>query len=217
MGYNRQAPQSKIFLMVMVAAIVLAVFFFFLLLYGLQRPLPPAGHTVLIDDQLITTGLNPALEVRVLDPPPAPQVVEAEAPAEEEAPAEPAEPETTEETPAEPEPVPAITGVDPVIFIDYRVQPGDTLYRISSNRIDTSISLMARYNISAKDLVVDRVIRLPIGNPNYCPGRRPYAVREGDTAFRVARRFNMSLDDLRSVNNLDENATIYVATIICVP
>jgi LysM repeat protein len=155
--------------------------------------------------------------VYVLDPTPAPQVVESEETTEAETEAAPAATEPPQETEAESQPAPVVTSIDPVIFIDYRVQPGDTLYRISSNRIDTSISLMARYNISAEDLVVDRVIRLPIGNPDYCINRRPYAVREGDTAFSVARRFNISLDDLRAVNNLDANATIYVATIICLP
>jgi LysM repeat protein len=217
MDYNRQAPQSRIALVVIILAIVLAVIFFFVLVYALQRPLPPAGQAVLVNDQWITTNLNPALEVRVLEPAPPPPAQVFEAETQEEPPAEPEpEPEPVVEAPAEPAP-PAPASVDSIIFIDYHVQPGDTLYSISRNRIDTNISLMSRYSISAKSLVVNDIIRLPIGNPDYCTSRRPYAVREGDTAFSIARRFNISLDDLRAVNNLDANATIYVATIICLP
>lgn len=106
---------------------------------------------------------------------------------------------------------------DSIIFTSYTVQGSDTLYSISSSRMDTSIALMSRFNISAEDIVAGNVIQLPIGNPAYCPSSRPYAVGEGDTAFSVARRFGTTHDTLKAMNNLDANYTIRLAEIICVP
>jgi LysM repeat protein len=118
-------------------------------------------------------------------------------------------------------PLPA-TAVPPptvakIIFIDYLVQQGDTLYSITQ-RIDTSIALMADKGLSQASLNPGQVIRLPIGNPEYCAGRgRPYAVGEGDTAFNISQRFNTTPENLRTTNSLNEAYTVKVADIICVP
>ena len=104
-----------------------------------------------------------------------------------------------------------------IIFIDYMVQQGDTLYSVS-NRLDTSIALMAEHGLSDTSLVPGQVIRLPIGNPEFCAGRgRPYAIGEGDTAYNLSQRFNTTPQNLQSLNGLDANFTIRTADIICVP
>ena len=119
--------------------------------------------------------------------------------------------------PADTQAATAAPGVAKVIFIDYAVQQGDTLYSVSE-RIDTSIALMAEHGISQTSLVPGQVIRLPIGNPDFCAGRgRPYAVGEGDTAFNIGQRFNTTPQNLQSVNGLDANFTVRTADIICVP
>ena len=112
---------------------------------------------------------------------------------------------------------PAAPAVEKIIFQNYQVQQGDTLYSISQ-RIDTSIALMADKGISQANLVPGQTISLPIGNPDYCAGRgRPYAVGEGDTAFNISQRFNTSPENLQAINGLDANYTIRIADIICVP
>ncbi len=111
---------------------------------------------------------------------------------------------------------PGPPAVEPVIFVSYTVQPGDTLYSIST-RQDTSISLMARFGISSVNMVPGTVIQLPIGNPAYCPGNLPYAVAEGDTAFSIAAKCGTTVQELQRINNLDANFTVYSASIICVP
>ncbi len=119
--------------------------------------------------------------------------------------------------PADTQAATAAPGVAKVIFIDYAVQQGDTLYSVSE-RIDTSIALMAEHGISQTSLVPGQVIRLPIGNPDFCAGRgRPYAVGEGDTAFNIGQRFNTTPQNLQSINGLDANFTVRTADIICVP
>ena len=145
---------------------------------------------------------------RVEDAPPDEQVVEVT-----ETPVVTPVPTTAEQATA----VPATPAVEKVIFDNYTVQPGDTLSSISQ-RIDTSIALMADRGISQASLVPGQSILLPIGNPQYCAGRgRPYAVGEGDTAFNIGQRFNTTPANLQAINGLDANFTVKVADIICVP
>lgn len=129
-----------------------------------------------------------------------------------------ATPEATA-VPATTEPPTAVptAAVEKIIFQDYTVQPGDTLYSISQ-RIDTSIALMADKGISQANLTPGTIIKLPIGNPAYCTGKgRPYAVGEGDTAYNISQRFNTTAANLQTLNGLDANFTVKVADIICVP
>ena len=77
---------------------------------------------------------------------------------------------------------------------------------------------MAEYGISQTSLVPGQVIRLPLGNPDYCAGKgRPYAVGEGDTAFNIGQRFNTTPENLQALNGLDASYTVRTADIICVP
>ncbi len=106
-----------------------------------------------------------------------------------------------------------------IIFINYVVGQNDTLYSISSGRMDTSIALMAQHNIAADHLIPGTTIELPVGNPAYCVNVNglPYAVREGDTAFSVSKKCGTTVDILKDMNDLNENYLIKVADIICVP
>ena len=113
--------------------------------------------------------------------------------------------------------VPA-TAVPKIIRVEYVVQAGDTLYSIAANRIDTNIALMAEYDIAQGNIVPGQTILLPVGNPAFCTGKgRPYAVKEGDTAFSISQRFNTTATNLQSLNGLDASYTVKVADIICVP
>ena len=217
-----QRPQPIIVFLLIGMAVILALGLFLIVLYIQNRPEVPEGTELqIVEGVEVRVNPDPAKEVVIVQPVDVEQPVTAPQPA----PADPALQEPTPEAvvvaPTEaPIPQVAATAVPPrpdsVIFIDYAVQPSDTLYSIAK-RIDTSIALMARFGISAKELVPGQVIRLPIGNPAYCAPRRPYAVTEGDTAFSVARRHGISAEELRAINGLDANYTIYTATIICVP
>jgi LysM repeat protein len=104
---------------------------------------------------------------------------------------------------------------EPVIFIQYVVQSGDSLYSIAAAQ-NSSIELMALHDIDDADLQPGTTIRLPIANPAYCPGRRAYVVRDKDTLFRIGVQFNTTADNLRTINGLPDN-TIRVTQVICVP
>lgn len=212
-----QRPQPIIVFLLIGMAVILALGLFLIVLYIQNRPEVPAGTELqIVEGVEVRVNLDPAREVIMVPPVNVEQPVTDPQPA----PVNPT-PEVVVVAPTA-TPVPQVVATaappsaDSVIFIDYTVQPGDTLYSIAK-RMDTSIALMARFGLSAEDLVPGHVIKLPVGNPAYCAPRRPYAVTEGDTAFSIARRHGISAEELRAINTLDANYTIYMATIICVP
>ncbi len=104
-----------------------------------------------------------------------------------------------------------------VIFTDYQVQSGDTLYSISRKFV-TSIALMARHGISSTSLIPGQVIRVPVGDPSCCQaGWQPYVVEEGESWFGIAQKCGTTVDNLLQGNGLTSGATLYMASVICVP
>ena len=104
---------------------------------------------------------------------------------------------------------------NPVIFIQYTVQSGDSLYSIASAQ-NSSIELMSLHGIDNNNMVPGQVLNLPIANPAYCPGRRAYVVRDIDTLFRIAAIFNTTVEQLRSINGISDDNAIQVSEVICV-
>ncbi|MCP4427126.1 MAG: LysM peptidoglycan-binding domain-containing protein [Chloroflexi bacterium] len=208
-----QKSQPIILVTIVIMAVITAVGMFLAWSYLQRRPEYPDTVTTTADGVEVTVNMNANQRVRLVNPMP-PDAVAADATT------EPAADQTTQEPPPptpEPTPVPTATPVPkPVIFEEYVVQPNDSLYGIAQ-RIDTSIALMAHHDIAQDNLVPGQAIQLPKGNPAYCPGRRPYAVGEGDTAYSISRRFDITAETLREINKLDENFTVRVAEIICVP
>ena len=219
-----QKLRSSIILMMIIIALILAAGVFLAINVVQNRNNEPALEApantflVTVGAEQIALQVDPNQRFTIIDTPVtdnsprvegSPDQPAAEATA---IPAATAVPPTA--VPATAVPVPA---VEKVIFIDYLVQQADTLYSISQ-RMDTSIALMADRGISQASLTPGQTIRLPIGNPEYCAGRgRPYAVGEGDTAFNIGQRYNTTPQNLQAINGLDANYTIKVADIICVP
>lgn len=104
-----------------------------------------------------------------------------------------------------------------IITVDYTVQAIDTLYSIA--RVNaTTVSLMAQYGIDSADVIPGAVLKVPRANPAYCQNSRlAYVVREGDTAFSVARNNGATLAALQQANSLDANYTIYAGQVLCIP
>jgi LysM repeat protein len=104
-----------------------------------------------------------------------------------------------------------------VIFSNYTVQAGDTLFGISRKFV-TSIPLMARHGISSTSLVPGAVIRVPVGDPSCCTGGwRPYVVEDGDTWFGIATSCGITTDALLQGNGLASGAPLNMTAVICIP
>ena len=174
----------------------------------------PPGVPIFVDNT--TVYLQPLAEkaVSLNLPPPAQPTQPEVAP-----PPEPTQTPQVEQPPVQPTAPPAppaATGGNAVIFIDYVVQPGDTLYRIAEQQA-TSIELMAVHGISAEDIVPGTTLRLPVANAAVCSGGRTYVVRPGDTVFSISRAYGTTTQAIASANGLGADFRINVAQVLCIP
>jgi LysM repeat protein len=213
-----QKSQSTIIVAVMIMAAIAAVGLYLTWSFLSRRPdLPNDSYQTNVEGLEIVVRMDLAQKVQLVNPPaaqpdlqPADQTTE---PAPDQSSQEGQPPPT--DTPPPPEPT-AVPRPDAVIFVDYVVQPNESMYGMAL-RLDTSIALMAQEGIAQDNLVPGQTIRLPIGNPEYCPGRRPYAVGEQDTAYSIGHRLNITVEELKAINDLDDNFTVYAGGILCVP
>ncbi len=102
---------------------------------------------------------------------------------------------------------------DRVSWAHYRIQPGDSLVRIA-RRFDTRVALLREVNdIDGHLIRAGGTLLIPRGSawPDSLAladaggPRKPrgYRVRRGDSLYRIAGRFNVTVDDLVSWNALD--------------
>lgn len=213
-----QRTQYPIVITIVIMAVITAVGLFLAWSYILRRPeLPEGSYRTTVENVELIVNRDPDKQVRLINPLPDQTQLQPDNQTTQPEPVQPvvdAAPPT--ETPVPP-PEPTATPVPPaVIFIDYVVQPNDTMYGVAS-RYATSITLMAQEGIAQDNLIPGQTIRLPIGNPAYCPGRRPYAVTEGNTAFNISRTTGVPLDELKAINGLNDNFDIKAAQILCIP
>ena len=214
-----QKTQYPIVITIVIMAVITAVGLFLAWSYILRRPDPPETQfSIIVEGVEVVVNREPDKWMRLVSPPPDQLQVQPDGQTTDPEPAPPtAVVEVPAETPVPLPPEPTATPVPPsIIFIDYLVQPNDTMFGVAL-RLDTSIALMAQEGIAQDNLVPGQTIKLPVGNPAYCPGRRPYAVAEGDTVFNIRRTFNVSLDDLKAINNLNDSFDIKAAQILCLP
>lgn len=197
-----------IFFTVIIIAIILAVGVFLAILFVQSRP-PSGTFQVTVEGVLVTVNMDPNLEAIILPG----QGQGGELPPEQ---IEPTLPPPTET----PIPQPTETAVPPsvgqITFVNHQVSSGETLFSLA-NRYNTTIPLMARYGISSANLIPGQVIAIAVANPAYCPGRRTYVVREGDSAFGISRAAGISVEQFQQINNFDANHVLRFTDVVCLP
>jgi LysM repeat protein len=113
----------------------------------------------------------------------------------------------------------------------YTVQPGDTLFRIAL-RFGVTVQAIAQANhIVNPDLIyVGQVLTIPTGGgtpppPGPAPtptppppgGQTLYTVQPGDTLFRIALRFGVTVQAIAQANNIGNLNLIYVGQVLIIP
>ena len=93
----------------------------------------------------------------------------------------------------------------------YIVKSGDSLWSIAK-KYNTSIDKLKNINgLSSNLLKVGQVIELPVEKEII--SSEEYIVKPGDTLYSISNNNNISLEDLKTLNNLSSN-TLYVGQVL---
>lgn len=100
--------------------------------------------------------------------------------------------------------------------IIYVVVPGDTLWKLAET-FGTDVNTIARYNgIADPDYIeVGQVLRIPA--ENISDNADIYIVRSGDTLFDIAMLHNTTIDELATINGLDNANHIEPGQVLRLP
>lgn len=84
----------------------------------------------------------------------------------------------------------------------YTVQVGDSLYSIAQRFGTTVNELKTLNNLTSNTLQIGQVLRLPGSTPTPPTGESIYTVQAGDSLYRIAQKFGVSVGDIIDANNL---------------
>ncbi len=88
----------------------------------------------------------------------------------------------------------------------YIVKPGDTLYSIALNNMLTVLELKRLNNLTSNDLYVGQKLLLRSNQENInTNNENTYIVQVGDTLYSIAKKYGISVDELKQANNITNN------------
>lgn len=97
----------------------------------------------------------------------------------------------------------------------YRIQRGDTLSEIAMRFNTTVTKLVQLNNIRNPNLIyAGQIIKIQGTNTGSGNNIRTYRIRRGDTLYRIAIRFNTTVERLVKLNNIRNPNLIYAGRII---
>ena len=94
-------------------------------------------------------------------------------------------------------------------YILYTVKIGDTLYSIAKKNNVSVLELVELNNLSTNTLRVGQPLRKPISSndsDSNSDDYNTYVVQRGDTLYRIASMYAMSVDELIKINNLSSTS-----------
>jgi len=87
----------------------------------------------------------------------------------------------------------------------YTVKKGDTLYSIARNYGVTVNELKSANNLSSNSLTVGQRLIIPDGTTDVTPDTSIYVVKKGDSLYKIAGMYGMTVNELKALNNLTSN------------
>ena len=98
----------------------------------------------------------------------------------------------------------------------YTVKAGDTLYGIS-NQFGVSVTELAELNgIKGSNLQIGRVLNIPSSSGTNPDTMFMYTVKAGDTLYKIAGKYNTTVDKIISLNYL-KNTNLTVGQVLRIP
>jgi membrane-bound lytic murein transglycosylase D len=91
------------------------------------------------------------------------------------------------------------------------VKSGDSLWIIAKRYGTTTQKISELNDLASTHLHIGQVLKIP-GCENVKPvssGSKTYRVKRGDSPFKIAQQYNISLEHLLNLNNLTRNSKIY--------
>ncbi|MDE5538904.1 MAG: LysM peptidoglycan-binding domain-containing protein [Bacilli bacterium] len=95
----------------------------------------------------------------------------------------------------------------------YIVKAGDTLYSIASKNGMTVDELKALNNLSGNTLSIGQQLKLA---DNGSTNDNSYVVKAGDSLYSIAKKFNISADELKRANNKQSNL-LSIGEVLVIP
>ncbi len=92
----------------------------------------------------------------------------------------------------------------------YVVKRGDNLWLIAKRYSSTTKRIMAVNNLAGSSLHINQILIIPSAKSYQQKiNATTYSVKSGDTPFTIAKKYNMRLNRLLSLNHLTKRSTIY--------
>ena len=97
----------------------------------------------------------------------------------------------------------------------YVVQKGDSLYSIA-RKLNTTVDELKRLNkLTSNTLSIGQVLKIP-SQAVIDDEENIYVVKSGDTLYKIAQDYNITVDELKNLNNLSSN-TLSVGQLLKIP
>ena len=115
--------------------------------------------------------------------------------------------------------IPSLTGsnIEKENYSTYTIKAGDSLYSIAT-LYQTSVNEIKNLNnLTSNTLSIGQTLKIPSNNnPTIPPTYKTYTVVSGDSLYRIANKFNTSVQDLKDLNNLTSN-NLSIGQILKIP
>ena len=105
-----------------------------------------------------------------------------------------------------------ITNIIEVGAVIHKVVAGDTLWKLSMKYAVGIMEIMRYNNLGSDRLYIGQSIKIPVGILN-APSQTKeivHIVTAGDTLWKIAQKYNTTLNNLTRTNNLDASKPIYI-------
>ena len=83
----------------------------------------------------------------------------------------------------------------------YIVKKGDSLYQIAKKNNTTVAKIKELNNLKSDILSINQELKIPKSSEEYIL----YTVKKGDSLYQISKRYNTTVDEIKKLNNLNNN------------